>query len=132
MVNSLGNTCVNSLISKFLFTEASLARRNQSIHAAVTLTQNLVSGRDISRAMRSPFEPKDDIDFELTVPDFEADSMSSAYARQQDDARCEEGSASMEVRIERTVRLGRRDNAYELENYTRSFGSQSQPLPRPH
>ncbi|KAF8070358.1 hypothetical protein FPV67DRAFT_1668221 [Lyophyllum atratum] len=51
--------------------DASRERRNESIEEAITVTQHLDSARQISRAIRSQFEPKSGGGFDLTVPDFE-------------------------------------------------------------
>ncbi|KAJ7128948.1 hypothetical protein C8R43DRAFT_686416 [Mycena crocata] len=91
--------------------EASLERRNESIGAAVTVTQHISTARDVSRAMRSQFESKNGRRSDLTVPDFELDSIQSAPAIRED--------VDVQVRIERTVRMERLPRVYELEDYSR-------------
>ncbi|KAJ7212039.1 hypothetical protein GGX14DRAFT_314956, partial [Mycena pura] len=50
--------------------DASVERRNESINAAVTITQKLLSAREVSRAIRSQFESKNGMGLDLTVPYF--------------------------------------------------------------
>lgn len=90
----------------------SVERRNQSIGDAVTVTQQIVSARDVSHAIRSQFESKNDMGLELTVPDFDFDSIPCASHIHED--------VDVQVRIERTVRMERLPHVYELEDYSRS------------
>lgn len=95
--------------------DASLERRNESIDAAVTITQTIDSHRQVSRAIRSQFAHKSS-GFELTVPDFDLNTLESGP---------EDDLSAVEVRIERTVKVERRPKKYELENYSRNFGNVS-------
>jgi len=96
--------------------EASVERRNESIGAAVTITQHIASARDVSRAIRSQFESKNGGGFDLTVPDFDLESLACA-----EPANAEE--AEVHVRIERTVRMEQVPRVYELEDYSRNAKS---------
>lgn len=91
--------------------DASRERRNDSIDAAVTITQNIDSARDVSRAIRTQFENKS-APFELTVPDFDSETITGCPDMADD--------VGVSVRIERTMKLDRRSRAYELENYSRT------------
>lgn len=93
-------------------TEASRERRNESIDAAITITQHIGTARDVSRAMRSQYERKSNAAFDLTVPDFDLNIIES-YPELPD-------GVDVEVRIERTVMLERRSRTYELEDYSRN------------
>ncbi|KAJ6593634.1 hypothetical protein B0H19DRAFT_28506 [Mycena capillaripes] len=109
--------CVTFVMSQRLLIhlhDASVERRNESIAAAVTITQHIASVRDVSRAIRSQFESKNGMGFNLTVPDFDLESVS---APQED--------VDVHVRIERTVRMERTPRVYELENYSRSANVRS-------
>ncbi|KAJ7502846.1 hypothetical protein B0H11DRAFT_606166 [Mycena galericulata] len=92
--------------------EASVERRNDSIGAAITITQPFTSAREVSRAIRSQFESKDGMGLDLTVPDFDLDSIQSVPVTNED-------VEGVQVRIERTVRMERTPRVYELEDYTR-------------
>ncbi|KAF7362110.1 hypothetical protein MVEN_00556800 [Mycena venus] len=73
--------CVTWVMSQRLLIhlhEASVERRNESIGAAVTITQHIASARDVSRAIRSQFESKNGGGFDLTVPDFDLESLACA------------------------------------------------------
>ncbi|KAF7375932.1 hypothetical protein MSAN_00007800 [Mycena sanguinolenta] len=96
--------------------EASVDRRNESIDAAVTITQHLASARDVSRALRSQFESKSGAGFDLTVPDFDLEALSRTGDEEDKDA-------EVHVRIERTVRMERTPRVYELEDYSRTARS---------
>ncbi|KAJ7486382.1 hypothetical protein B0H11DRAFT_2279010 [Mycena galericulata] len=89
--------------------EMSVERRNESIGAAVTITQQMTTARDVSHAIRSQFESKRGRGFDLTVPDFDLES--AHYATEED--------AEVHVRIERTVKLERMPRVYSLEDYSR-------------
>jgi len=95
--------------------EASVERRNESIGAAVTITQHMTSARDVSRAIRSQFESKNGMGLELTVPDFDLES--GAPGSEED--------VDVHVRIERTVKIERVQKTYELENYSRTRSTRS-------
>ncbi|KAJ6558497.1 hypothetical protein DFH09DRAFT_1036991 [Mycena vulgaris] len=95
--------------------DASVERRNESIGAAVTITQHIASARDVSRAIRSQFQSKSGMDFDLTVPDFDLDSIRSGAAIPDD--------VDVQVRVERTVRMERIPRVYELEDYSRNARS---------
>ncbi|KAJ7072551.1 hypothetical protein C8F01DRAFT_1243595 [Mycena amicta] len=86
---------------------ASVERRNESIDGAITVTQQLSSARDVSRAIRSQFESKSGGRLDLTVPDFE----SSVDGVHED--------VDVQVRVERTVRVEPLAKIYELEDYSR-------------
>ncbi|KAJ7287759.1 hypothetical protein C8J57DRAFT_1284841 [Mycena rebaudengoi] len=103
--------------------DASLQLRNESIAAAVTITQEITSARDVNRALRSQFESKGGgLGLQLTVPDFEIDSVRSGPAHRDD-------MPDVHVRIERTVRMERLPRVYELEDYSRQGrSSQSKRL----
>ncbi|KAJ7124979.1 hypothetical protein C8R44DRAFT_781962 [Mycena epipterygia] len=92
--------------------DMSVERRNQSIGAAVTVTQQIVSARDVSHAIRSQFESKNGMGLELTVPDFNFDSIPCTSPIHED--------VDVQVRIERTVRMERLPHVYELEDYSRN------------
>jgi len=94
---------------------ASRERRNESINQAVTITQSIESARQISKAMRAQFEPKTGLAIQLTVPDFDLDTMDSDGELPDD--------VGVEVRIERTFELHHRSGRYELEDYSRSARS---------
>ncbi|KAJ7039162.1 hypothetical protein C8F04DRAFT_950435, partial [Mycena alexandri] len=98
-----------------LHAEASVERRNESIGAAVTITRHIASTRDVSRAMRSQFESKNGLSFNLTVPDFDLESMPGTSVHDS----CTDVSVDVEVRIERTVRMEPVPRVYELEDYSR-------------
>ncbi|KAF7315257.1 Zn(2)-C6 fungal-type domain-containing protein [Mycena indigotica] len=83
--------------------EASLKGRNES-GDAVTVTRQLTSARDVSRAIRSQFESKNG---DFTIPDME----SSAGDLQED--------VDVQVRVEKTVKTESVARAYELEDYSR-------------
>ncbi|KAL0956219.1 hypothetical protein HGRIS_002375 [Hohenbuehelia grisea] len=90
--------------------DASIERRNESINAAVTITQNLESAYSVSHAVRTQFEQKS-AGFQLTVPDFESSEGSTELPEHMD----------VQVRIERTIKLeDQRPRTYELEDYSRS------------
>jgi len=95
--------------------EASIQRRNESIGAAITITQHMTSARDVSRALRWQFESKNDIGLDLTVPDFDLESMRSGPSISPD--------VDVQVRVERTVRMERLPHVYELEDYSRNSRS---------
>ncbi|KAJ7188547.1 hypothetical protein C8R46DRAFT_1055025 [Mycena filopes] len=102
-IASLGY-CVIWIMSQRLLIhlhEVSVERRNESLGAAITVTQHFASARDVSRAVRSQFESKNG-GFDLTDDDVD-----------------------VEVRIERTVRVERveRVRGFELENYSRTARS---------
>lgn len=84
-------------------------RRNESIDAAITITQNINSARDVSRAIREQFDHKSGGQLELTVPGSESDTVTSIPE-----------DIDVQVTIERTVRLDQRSMGYGLENYSRS------------
>ncbi|KAJ7768699.1 hypothetical protein DFH07DRAFT_807675 [Mycena maculata] len=96
--------------------EASVKRRNESMGVAVTITQPFSSARDVSRALRSQFESKND--FILTVPDFNLDPMQGAPDILHD--------VGVQVRIERTVRMEETPRVYELEDYSRNSRTSTQ------
>ncbi|KAJ7718012.1 hypothetical protein DFH07DRAFT_761764, partial [Mycena maculata] len=98
-----------------LHAEASVERRNESIGAAVTITQHFASARDVSRAIRSQFGSKSGRGLDLTVPDFDFDSLESQPATLED--------VDVQVRIERTVRVEGMPRVYELEDYSRNARS---------
>lgn len=101
--------------------EASRERRNDSIQQALTITHTMESSRQVSQAMRSQFDRKPGGAFDLTVPDFDLDTIEEG--RVLDDM-----DGSVEVRVERTVQVDRRVKTYELENYSRpSTGRSSRP-----
>jgi len=114
--------CVTWIMSQRLLIhlhEVSVERRNESIDAAVTITQHLTSARDVSRAVRSQFDSKKSgRGFDLTVPDFDLESLPCAGP-----APPEDGDAEVHVRIERTVRMERVPRVYELEDYSRTARS---------
>ncbi|KAJ7078844.1 hypothetical protein B0H15DRAFT_859491 [Mycena belliarum] len=97
--------------------DASVERRNESVAAAATVTRYITSAREVSRAIRSQFESKNERDHDLTVPDFDVESVRSGRSLPED--------VDVEVRVERTVRIEReRDRrAYELEDYSRTARS---------
>jgi len=95
--------------------EVSVERRNESIRAAVTITQPFSSARAVSRAIRSQFESKNGRGLDLTVPDFDLESIQSAPCTHED--------VDVQVRIERTVRMERLPRVYELEDYSRNVRS---------
>lgn len=107
--------CVTWIMSQRLLLHlhaASRERRNESINAAVTITQTIESARQVSRAMRSQFEQKRSDAFDLTVPDFDLETMESGHGAHED--------TGVEVRIERTVRFEKNTKIpYGLENYSR-------------
>ncbi|KAJ7497055.1 hypothetical protein FB451DRAFT_1209893 [Mycena latifolia] len=110
--------CVTWIMSQKLLMhlhDASIERRNESIGAAVTITQHIASARDVSRAIRSQFESKSGLDFNLTVPDFDLDSIRSGPPIAED--------VDVQVRVERTVRMERVPRVYELEDYSRNARS---------
>ncbi|KAJ7232765.1 hypothetical protein B0H12DRAFT_1144766 [Mycena haematopus] len=110
--------CVTWIMSQRLLIhihEASVERRNGSIDAAVTITQRIVSARDVSRAIRSQFESKNGAAFDLTVPDFDVESLPRAGPSCEEDRDTE-----VHVRIERTVTMERVPRVYELEDYSRT------------
>jgi len=107
--------CVTWIMSQRLLIhlhEASLERRNESIGVAVTITQQVTSARNVSRASRSQFEAKNRMGFGLTVPDFDPESLPSAGPATEEDV-------EVHVRIERTVRMERMPRGYTLEDYSR-------------
>jgi len=107
--------CVTWIMSQRLLIhlyEVSVERRNESIGAAVTITQQIATARDVSHAIRSQFESKSGR-FDLTVPDFDLESA----------APLTEEDASVHVRIERTVRMERMPRVYNLEDYSRNARS---------
>ncbi|KAJ6497819.1 hypothetical protein C8R45DRAFT_984349 [Mycena sanguinolenta] len=111
--------CVTWIMSQRLLIhlhEASVERRNESIDAAVTISQHIASARDVSRALRSQFESKSGAGFDLTVPDFDVESLSRTAPDVDRDA-------EVHVRIERTVRMERVPRVYELEDYSRTARS---------
>ncbi|KAJ7350327.1 hypothetical protein DFH08DRAFT_861060 [Mycena albidolilacea] len=111
--------CVTWIMSQRLLIhlhEASVERRNESIDAAVTITQHLASARDVSRAVRSQFESKNGAGFDLTVPDFDLESLAHVGSASHEDT-------EVHVRIERTVRMERMPRTYELEDYSRNARS---------
>ncbi|KAK7057448.1 hypothetical protein R3P38DRAFT_2841047 [Favolaschia claudopus] len=113
--------CVTWIMSQRLLIhlhEASLERRNESIEAAVTITEHITSARDVSRALRSQFETKSGAGCDLTVPDFDAESLSGGGGRPSS-----EEPTEVHVRIERTVRMERVPRVYELEDYSRNARS---------
>ncbi|KAJ7690660.1 hypothetical protein B0H17DRAFT_1064332 [Mycena rosella] len=110
--------CVTWIMSQKLLVHlhnASVERRNESIGAAVTITQHISSARDASRVMRSQFESKNGLELNLTVPDFDFDSIQSGSAMPDD--------MDVQVRVERTVRMERLPRVYELEDYSRNTRS---------
>ncbi|KAJ7874759.1 hypothetical protein B0H14DRAFT_2502004 [Mycena olivaceomarginata] len=110
--------CVTWIMSQrlliHLHVEASVERRNESIDAAVTITQHLASARDVSRAVRSQFESKNGAGFDLTVPEFDLESLAGSASHED---------TEVHVRIERTVRMERMPRTYELEDYSRNARS---------
>jgi len=109
--------CVTWIMSQRLLIhlyEVSVERRNESIGAAVTITQQIATARDVSHAIRSQFESKSAGRFDLTVPDFDLESASYA---------AEDEEASVHVRIERTVRMEPMPRVYNLEDYSRTARS---------
>jgi hypothetical protein len=62
--------------------------------------------------MRSQFEQKQGHAFDLTIPDFDLETVDSGHIQASD-------NAGVEVRIERTVRFEKNTKGYELENYSR-------------
>ncbi|KAF8893924.1 hypothetical protein BD779DRAFT_962031 [Infundibulicybe gibba] len=101
--------------------DASRERRIDSFDRAVTLTQNLDSARDVSRAIRSQFEQKSSTGFNLTVPEFDITTV-------DDNSRSE--PVDVQVRIEHTVKLEHvLPRRYELEDYSRS-GRSARDIPR--
>ncbi|KAF7340449.1 hypothetical protein MVEN_01965100 [Mycena venus] len=111
--------CVTWIMSQRLLIhlyEASVERRNESIGAAVTITQQIAAARDVSHAIRSQFESKNGRGFDLTVPDFD---LESAYYA----APMTEKDAEVHVRIERTVKMERMPRVYNLEDYSRNARS---------
>ncbi|KAJ7209626.1 hypothetical protein GGX14DRAFT_499016 [Mycena pura] len=106
--------CVTWIMSQKLLIhlhDASVERRNESINAAVTITQKLSSAREVSRAIRSQFESKNGMGLDLTVPDFDLEAELSEGKLQEE--------VDVQVRIERTVRMEPVPVVYELENYSR-------------
>ncbi|KAJ6602197.1 hypothetical protein B0H10DRAFT_2081250 [Mycena sp. CBHHK59/15] len=95
--------------------EASLERRNESLGAAVTITQEIASARDVSRALRSQYQSKSGFRGELTLPDFDSIESQSNPALGED--------VEVQVRIERTVRKERVSRMCELEDYSRAARS---------
>lgn len=94
----------------------SVERRNKSIGAAVTITQQIATAREVSHVIRSQFESKNGRGIDLTVPDFDLESVHYAAPLTEEDA-------EVHVRIERTVRLERMPRKYNLEDYSRNPGS---------
>ncbi|KAF8136053.1 hypothetical protein K438DRAFT_1882033 [Mycena galopus ATCC 62051] len=108
--------CVTWIMSQRLLIhlyEVSVERRNESIGAAVTITQHVAAARDVSHAIRSQFESKTGRGFDLTVPDFDLESAYYAAPETEKDA-------EVHVRIERTVRTERMPRVYNLEDYSRN------------
>ncbi|KAJ6526709.1 hypothetical protein B0H19DRAFT_544512 [Mycena capillaripes] len=108
--------CVTWIMSQRLLIhlyEVSVERRNEAIGAAVTITQQIATARDVSRAIRSQFESKSGRGFDLTVPDFDLESAHYAAPVTEEDA-------EVHVRIERTVRMERKLRVYNLEDYSRN------------
>ncbi|TFK44487.1 hypothetical protein BDQ12DRAFT_673071 [Crucibulum laeve] len=102
--------CVSWIMSQRLLIhlhDAQRERRIESLDNAITISQNLDSAREISRAFRNQFEQKSGAAVELTRPDSETDTRPQT-------------SESVLVRIERTIQLDHRPRTYELEDYTRS------------
>lgn len=86
------------------FPGASREKHNESMDP-ITITQQLESARDVSRAIRTQFENKG----RNMTPDLE-------------EGRDSPDGYNIEVRVERTVRLGHRPRVqnYELENYSKA------------
>jgi len=109
--------CVSWIMSQRLLIHLyGLAREKEreSLEVAVvTVTHNIGTARDVSRAVRSQFEHKSGLPFDLTAPGL-AHTVSPQYS---DDG-------GVQVRIERTVRLDHQPRTYELENYSRHRTSQ--------
>ncbi|KAF7335588.1 hypothetical protein MVEN_02213100 [Mycena venus] len=93
--------------------EVSVERRNESINAAVTITQRITTARNVSHAIRSQYESKSARGFDLTVPDFDLESAHYGAPVTEEDA-------EVHVRIERTVRMERMPRVYDLEDYSRN------------
>ncbi|KAF7298130.1 hypothetical protein HMN09_01034400 [Mycena chlorophos] len=109
---SLGYAMTWIMSSKLLvhLRDASTELKDDSLpNGAVTVTHQLSSARDISRALRSQFKSKSGGRFELTVPDFEA-----SIGEIED--------VDVHVQIERSVRMEPQlsTRVYELEDYSRS------------
>ncbi|KAJ7311774.1 hypothetical protein DFH08DRAFT_897594 [Mycena albidolilacea] len=92
--------------------EVSAERRNESIGAAVTRTQQITTAREVSHAIRSQFESKNGRGIDLTVPDFDLESVHYAAPLNEEE--------EVHVRIERTVRLERMPRKYGLEDDSRN------------
>lgn len=94
---------------------ATRERNHETTEKGITITENLGSARDVSHAVRTQFEPKDSgATFDLTFP-----------RRGQTDTAIPEDpdidpNLSVQVRVERTVKLDRALRSYELEDYTMS------------
>lgn len=83
----------------------------------MTITQDIQSPHEISRAIRSQFDRKTGLGFELTVPDFEIHSI--PRSEQTPEMR------GVQVKIERTVNVERVPSTYSLEDYSRHTKSKS-------
>ncbi|KAF7337235.1 hypothetical protein MSAN_02276000 [Mycena sanguinolenta] len=96
--------CVTWIMSQRLLIhlyEVSAERRNESIRAAVTITRQIATARDVNHASRSQFESKNGRGFDLTVPDFDLELAHYAASVAEEDT-------EVDVRIERTVGPERR------------------------
>jgi hypothetical protein len=94
--------------------DATRERDYESTEKGVTITANLSSARDISHAVRTQFETKDSgSTFDLTFP--RRGPVESGIPEEGEDP-----NSSIQVRIERTVKLDRALRTYELEDYSMS------------
>ncbi|KAF5345273.1 hypothetical protein D9758_008497 [Tetrapyrgos nigripes] len=108
--------CVTWIMSQRLLIhlhDASLERRFGSIDEAVTISQGVSSARDVTRIIRSQFDSKTGlVSLDLTIPDFELESSDCGTFEHADEV-------SVQVRVEKTVKVERRPKTYTLENYSR-------------
>ncbi|KAF8160903.1 hypothetical protein B0H34DRAFT_356698 [Crassisporium funariophilum] len=107
--------CVSWIMSQRLLIhlyDASRERREDSFDAAaITISKNVTTARDVSRVVRTQFDQKSSTPFDLTRPDLEFEGVEGPESFPED--------TGVQVRIERTVRLNQFTRTYELEDYSR-------------
>lgn len=97
-------------ISNRLFSDASRERREEEDFedAAITISKNISTHRDISRVVRTNFDKSRSSPFEF-----------SRRARNSLESNESPEHVDVQVRIEKTVKLNHYTRTYELEDYSR-------------